>query len=135
MRKLILLAAIIFMGFYAEHANASSESEKSEESEYVKLDPLILPVIDEDGVYQVLSLVVFIEVDGITDADKVKAKKPKLKDAYIQDMYGALNESAAIRDGIIQVKIIKKRLNNITHDIMGDVNTEVLLQVVQQRPI
>ncbi len=136
MRKLILFSAIIFSFIAAPSVYASSSEEKSEgASEYVKIEPLILPVIDNDGVYQVLSLVVVIEVGGVNDAEKVKAKKPKLKDAYIQDMYGVLNESSAIRNGVVQVKIIKKRLNAITHKIMGDVETEVLLQVVQQLPI
>ncbi len=138
MRKLILFLAIISSFIFASVTNvyaSSSEEKSSGSSEYVKMEPLMLPVIDNDGVYQVLSLVVVIEVGGVSDAEKVKAKKPKLKDAYIQDMYGVLNESAAIRNGILQVKMIKNRLNNITHEIMGDVDTEVLLQVVQQRPI
>ena len=139
MRIMILLFTIMAVLFSVDGAYAEA-SKKPEEGnngamEYVKLDPLILPIIDEDGVYQVLSMVVVIEVGGVMDADKVKAKKPRLKDAYIQDMYGVLNEHAAIKNGVVQVSIIKKRLNNITHNIMGDVETEVLLQVVQQRPI
>ncbi len=137
MRKAILLLSLIAGIFaYADNAYAEKKEKSGKSStEYVKMDPLILPVIDSDGVYQVLSMVVVIEVGGVMDADKVKAKKPRLKDAYIQDMYGILNEHAAMKDGIIQVNIIKERLNNITDHIMGDVETEVLLQVVQQRPI
>lgn len=132
-----LVLAVVAGFFIAGNAYASSSEEKSEGSvEYVKLDPLVLPIIDQDGVYQVLSLAVVIEVGGVNDADKIKAKAPRLKDAYIQDMYGILNENAALKGGVVQVNIIKKRLNYITHEVMGDdVETEVLLQVVQQRPI
>lgn len=132
-----LFLAVIAGFFIVGDAYASSEEASEEGSvEYVKMDPLILPIIDQDGVYQVLSLVVVIEVDGVFNADKIKEKSPKLKDAYIQDMYGILNENAAMKGGVVQVNMIKKRLNKITDRIMGDdMETEVLLQVVQQRPI
>ena len=138
MRLLILLLATIFSLSIHSSAYAASEkkSEGSGSSEYVKLEPLILPIIDQDGIYQVLSMVVVIEVGGVNDAEKVKSKKPKLKDAYITDMYGVLNEHAAMKGGVIQVGVIKERLNKLTDDVMNhQVDTEVLLQVVQQRPI
>ena len=122
MHRVILLLAII-AGFFINgsvHAKAKEKSSDGGSTEYVKMDPLVLPIIDNDGLYQVLSLVVVIEVGGVMDADKVKAKKPRLKDAYIQDMYGILNKHAAMKDGIVQVHIIKERLNNITDYIMGD---------------
>ena len=136
---IIRLFLVVVAGFFivGNAYASSSEEEPSEGSvEYVKLDPLVLPIIDQDGVYQVLSLAVVIEVGGVSDAEKIKAKAPRLKDAYIQDMYGILNENAALKGGVVQVNIIKKRLNYITNEVMGDdVETEVLLQVVQQRPI
>lgn len=115
-------------------------SEKKDENvggkEFVKLDPLILPIIDEDGVQQVVNLVVTLEVDSLSDADKVKAMRPRLTDAYIEDMYGILHKHAALKGGIIQISMIKKRLNDITSHIMGDeIHANVLLQHVQQRPI
>ncbi|MGH1377289.1 MAG: hypothetical protein ACRBB3_00545 [Alphaproteobacteria bacterium] len=134
--KLIFTVLAVFSFIGATHAASPKEDSEGGSVEYVKLDPLILPVIDQDGVYQVLSLAVVIEVEGVSDADKVKAKKPRLKDAYIQDMYGILNENAALKGGVIQVNMIKNRLNSITDKVMGDkIDTEVLLQVVQQRPI
>ena len=104
-------------------------------SEYVKLAPLLLPIIDEDGIQQVVSMVVAIEVNG-GDADKIKKASPRLTDAYIQNMYGILNRHAALKDGIIQVNMIKARLNKVTTEVIGnEIEAEVLLQMVQQRPI
>ena len=105
-------------------------------SEFVELDPLILPIVDNDGVNQVVSLVIALEVADAESAAQVTHMAPKLKDAYIQDMYGVLNRHAALKGGVIQVRSIKKRLNKITGDILGeDVVQDVLLQVVQQRHI
>jgi flagellar FliL protein len=105
-------------------------------AEFVELDPLVLPIIDGTGVTQVVSLVIALEVEGKEKADEVKKLTPRLKDAYIQDMYGILNKHAAMKGGVVQVGAIKGRLTKITTDVLGeDMVDEVLLQVVQQRPI
>lgn len=119
----------------AEHAKKQAQDEKGK-SEFVELDVLILPIVDDNGVSQTVSMVVALEVSGAGDADKVKGMEPKLKDAFIQDMYGVLNRHAALKGGVIQVGMIKQRLNKISNDVMGTgVVDDVLLQVVQQRPI
>lgn len=136
MRSLLMVLFSLGLLLPIQAHAASDKKEDSNAKEFVKLAPLLLPIIDDDGVQQVVSMVVAIEVDGVFNADKVKAMRPKLTDAYIQEMYGALNKHAAFKGGIIQVVMIKDKLNKITHEVMGDdIDTEVLLQVVQQRPI
>lgn len=131
-------------GAEAAQAKEKAEAAKKEEgghggeslTQFVKLDPLILPIIDENGVTQVISLVVALEVESPEAAGKVELMSPRLKDAFIQDMYGALSEKSAMKAGVIQVAALKIRLNKITMDVMGkDTVHDVLLQVVQQRPI
>jgi len=115
----------------------AAKKENSEAFEFVELDPLILPIVDRNGVSQVVSLVVTLEVYDAASAKKAEKIMPKLKDAYIQDLYGAFNKHAALKGGVIQVSTLKKRLQKISHKVMGSdeyVNA-VLLQVVQQRPI
>ena len=138
MRRILLSMALIASFTTSTGAYASSPKEEPQagikRAEYVKMDPLILPIIDGDGVMQTLSLVIAIEVDGVFSADKVKAQIPRLKDAYIQDMYGNLNHHTALKNGVVQIGFIKDRLNKITDEIVGDkIDTNVLIQVVQQR--
>lgn len=105
-------------------------------AEYVELSPLILPIIDNNGVSQVISLVVVIEVGNKRDAETVIHNQPRLKDAYIQELYGVLNKHAALRGGVVQVDRVKEHLKDISNKVMGDdMITDVLLQVVQQRPM
>ena len=126
-----------------EHAEAEKGRSKKDDhgggysaAEFVELDPLILPIVDQNGVSQVVSLVIALEVPNSAAAAKVEHMEPKLKDAFIQDMYGVLNRHAALKGGVIQVSVIKKRLNRISTDIMGEeIIHDVLLQVVQQRPL
>lgn len=116
---------------------APAHEEKSAENAiFVQLDPLTLPILDESGANQIVSLVVMLEVSSEENADKVKKLTPRLKDAFIQDMYGVLNRKASTNDGVLQVGTIKKRLNDISDRVMGeDVVDDVLLQVVEQRPL
>ncbi len=105
------------------------------EAQFVKLDPLILPIIDNNGLTQVVSLVIAIEVSDEESKKTVEQLVPRLNDAFIQDLYGVLSDKSAIRSGVLQVGYIKDRLNKITVRVLGeDMGTDVLLQVVQQRP-
>ncbi|MCE7885930.1 MAG: flagellar basal body-associated FliL family protein [Alphaproteobacteria bacterium PRO2] len=132
-------------GEAAKEVAASHEKGKDEKkkggghgggTEFVELDPLILPIIDNSGVTQTVSLVIALEVEDKVKAEEVKKLTPRLKDAYIQDMYGVLNKHAALKGGVVQVSAVKSRLTKITTDVLGeDMVSDVLLQVVQQRPI
>jgi flagellar FliL protein len=103
---------------------------------FVELDPLVLPIVDNDGVSQVVSLVVVIEVPDEAAKKELEAVMPRLKDAFIQEMYGVLSKEAALKGGVLQVSYIKQRLNTISTDVLGaEKFSDVLLQVVQQRPI
>ena len=126
-------------GDAAAMQKAAEEAKKDQEAksklEFVEMDPLILPIVDNDGVTQVVSLVVAIVVSDAEKKEMVKKLSPLLKDAFIQDLYGELSHQAAMKDGVIQVGNIKERLNKIAIKVLGkDAINQVLLQVVQQRP-
>ncbi len=107
-----------------------------QQAQFIQMDPMVLPVIDENGIDQVVSLVISLEVPDAETAVEVKRMGPKLKDAYIQDMYGSLSREVAMQNGVVQVGYIKDRLNRTTAKVMGDKKiNDVLLQVVQQRPM
>jgi flagellar FliL protein len=121
---------------HAKEEKHAKNDAHAEHVEFVELDALILPIIDEEGVNQTVSMVIAIEVGNPEAAKKVESMAPRLKDAYIQELYGVLNKNAALKDGVIQVGMIKERLNTISTKVMGeDVVSDVLLQVVQQTPI
>ncbi len=104
--------------------------------EFVELDPLILPIIDQNGFSQTVSMIVAIEVRSTFHSQFVNSVQPKIKDAFIQEMYGYLNKETALNPGgAIKVKYLKERLNKVTLELLGpDIVNDVLLTVVQQRP-
>ena len=123
---------------FDEHADAGKDDGESNAAyyEYLELDPLILPIVDDTGVTQTISMVVALEMKGASAKTRAQDAVPKLKDAFIQDMYGALNKHAALKGGVVQVNMLKKRLNRVSKKVLGEDQVNgVLIQVVQQRPI
>lgn len=124
-----------------EGADTEKYAEKEEEKDtshhiFVELDVLTLPIVSDSGVTQTVSMVVAIEVASEKAATKVTEQAPRLRDAYIQKMYGLLYAKSALKSGVIQVAPIKEQLNEISHTVLGkDIVEDVLLQVVQQRPV
>lgn len=156
MKKIVLtVAALALLGgtaagayvFFMNPAEASEDSAKEEKTaktdaaadaavSFVQMSPLVLPIVDKNGVSQIVSLVISLEVKDELSAKEVEKYTPRLKDAYIQDMYGVLTRQAAMEGGVVQVGYIKNRLNMITAKVLGkDKVNDVLLQVVQQRPV
>lgn len=120
----------------AEKKAAKKAAQDAKNLRFVEMDPIILPIIDSEGVSQVVTLVISLEVIGEDNAEHALLMSPRLKDAYIQDMYGVLNRKASMEGGVIKVEDLKERLNRVSTRVLGESKiNDVLLQVVNQRPI
>lgn len=103
---------------------------------YVKMDPLVVPVMDREGISQTVSMLITLEVADEEGAKKIEDLKPRVKDAMIQNMYGMLYHASAMENGAVKISYIKERLNQAAVKVMGEgVVKDVLLQMVQQNPI
>jgi len=114
---------------------AEEEAAEGEVKEitYVEMMPIILPIIDRDGISQTISMVVSVQVPNEAKAEEVRQNMPRLADAYLSDMYGTLSKQASMEGGVIKVSMLKERLNSITKKVLGEgVADDVLLQVLQQ---
>ena len=106
--------------------------------QYIEMKPIMLPIIDSNGVNQVINLVIALEVENGALAQRAHDLQPKLTDAFIQDMYGALNMQAARHGGVLPLQSIKKRLLKVSNTILADDEHsvhDVLLQFIDQRRI
>lgn len=101
--------------------------------EYYDLMPMNIPVMTDQGLVQQVSVSVSLECKA-GKRDKIAAFKPKLMDAYLRELYGALGAGQAmIRNDIVDVEAVKLRLSAVTQRIVGpDMVSDVLLQSVQQ---
>lgn len=124
-----------------DEAAAKEQAEKDKAAAdaavaFVKMESLVLPIVGKDGVSQVINLSVTLEVKDELTAKEIEKVTPRLRDAYIQDMYGVLTQKSAMADGVVQVDFIKARLNKVTEKLLGpDKVKSVLLQTLQQRKV
>ena len=103
---------------------------------YVRFNPLQLPLIGDDGIDQVIDIIVALEVPDDAAADQVIAMAPRLNDAILRDLYGVLHTSRIMRGGVVNVNAIKLRIVDVAQGIMGDeLVTDALVQGVAQRPM
>ncbi|HRJ12943.1 MAG TPA: hypothetical protein PKW15_06855 [Alphaproteobacteria bacterium] len=115
--------------------HGETAAEDPNKPQYVKISPLILPLIGDNGVEQVVSLVIVLEVNTRDIATEVIGMSPKLNDAFITDLYGAIDRRDRMRNGLLDVAYIKERLNKLTQQIMGpDKVKGILVQGITQRP-
>ncbi len=103
---------------------------------YVRFNPLQLPLIGDDGIDQVIDIIVALEVPDDAAADQVIAMAPRLNDAILRDLYGVLHTNRIMRDGIVNVNAIKVRIVGVAQGIMGEeLVNDALVQGVAQRPM
>ncbi len=119
-------------------ASAKEAEAASGDVEYYEVPPLIVPVVGEKGAMQQVSLAISLEVPP-GKKDVVSAYGPRLVDAYISDLFGALGSGQVMmRGNMVDVTKIKTRLTSVTERVLGDKKENMkglLLQAVQQRPI
>lgn len=100
---------------------------------YVHITPMIMPVITDQGVEQLVTVIIDVEVKDFDTADMMHTKMPKIKDALMRALYGGLGQGT-LRDGkIADVKKIKAKATAALTDVVGDGIKEVLIQGISQR--
>lgn len=119
-------------------ASSGAEKEVGNSIEYYQVPPVIVPVVTEKGVTQQVSLSISLEVPP-GKRDKVSAYGPRLVDAYISDLFGALGSGQVLmRGNMVDVTALKTRLTSVTERVLGTEKENMkalLLQAVQQRQI
>lgn len=139
---LVLAAAISLTSLFAAPlALAEEEGTKTAQAEgggpndpiFVDLAPMVLPVIDGDRIRQVLQFTVTLQVPDEKAADHVRAIRPVLTDAYIQDLYGALDRRRVLDGKIVDVARLRDELAKVSASVLGEKGFKsVLIQRVSQ---
>lgn len=117
----------------AAQASDKSGDKKPAAVEYLDLHPLSVPVINEQGLVQHVSITISLECPtGKRDA--LQTFRPRLMDAYLRDLYGALGSGRIMMHGnVVDVEALKSRLAIVTERVVGkDLISDVLLQSVHQ---
>lgn len=131
----IFLCALLLLPVSARAADNAAETKpkSGKERDYVALRPISIPVINEQGLVQQVSIALSLECP-MGKREDVSGAEPRLMDAYLRELYGALGSGRVMmRGNVVDVDAIKTRLTAVTDRIVGPgLVSDVLLQSVQQ---
>lgn len=101
---------------------------------YLKLDPMIMPVLGKDNVQETVMMIVALQVAEQKNIAQVSHLIPKIKDAYMSALYGNLNKAAYRNGQFLDVNKLKSKLVLVTESFADKkVIQDVLIQGVSQR--
>lgn len=159
----MMIAATMFVAqpvYAAEHGAAKPKAEKKAEggehggdkkkkgkdkapydvtdgpsnSFYLKLDPMIMPVLGKDNVQETVSMIVALQISEQKNISQVSHLIPKIKDAYMSALYGNLNKAAYRSGQFLDINKLKSKLILVTGNFADKkVIQDVLIQGVSQR--
>lgn len=112
----------------------ASKSASEDAGFYIKMNPMILPVLGDKGVDELVSIVIALEVEDQSVMEKVNGKLPRLNDAYMRALYGVIDKSMYRNGHFIDITKVKAKLTYMTDMVLGHgVVRDVLIQGVNQR--
>lgn len=100
---------------------------------YVHIAPMVLPVISDEGVEQLVTLVIDLEVKDFNVADTVHSQMPRVRDALMRALYGGLGKGTLRNGKLVDVAKVKAKIQKAVTDVIGDGLRDVLIQGVAQR--
>ncbi|MFZ4761581.1 MAG: hypothetical protein ACOYK8_02040 [Alphaproteobacteria bacterium] len=155
MRKILLLTILFFAVSVVAQPLSSMKAQASEEKSdghgeekggHDKEDPnephyvhfqqrVIIPMFSGKNIVQVVALQLALEVNTSSQADKVRNMFPRLQNAYLETLYGNMDNSNIISDtGRVNLGFIKSQIAVASEKILGEgVLKDVLIQSVSQR--
>jgi hypothetical protein len=141
MKKVIAIFAICLLLLSAPvHASGGGDKEAPPpEFEYYQVPPVMLPVINEQGAVQQVSLAISLECP-FGKKGELALYGPRLVDAYISDLFAALGAGhVMVRGEVVDVATLKQRLTAVTEKVLGEEGKAnmrgLLIQAVQQHKI
>ncbi|WP_366656353.1 hypothetical protein [Fodinicurvata sp. EGI_FJ10296] len=103
---------------------------------FVEFEPIRIPVIANGQVTRLVTLQIMLQVDSNEVGDSLIDQAPRLNDAFLADMYGDLHEGRGVRNGVVNLDHVKRRLMAVSASVMGEnAVRDVLVQMIAERPL
>jgi hypothetical protein len=101
---------------------------------FVHVPPIVLPIIGDNGVEQLVNIVLIVQVKDVDVASDLHNNMPRVMDSLLRHLYGELGEGS-LRDGkLVSVVRVKHKAVSAVSEIIGAENIiDVLVQGVSQR--
>ncbi|KAA0597195.1 flagellar basal body-associated protein FliL [Azospirillum lipoferum] len=100
---------------------------------FVRLPPLVVPMIGPSRVEQFVTVVVAVEVH-LEKQPIVQANQPRLTDAFLTALYGGIADQSILSGALVNIPAVKTKLVEAAAKVVGkDAVYDVLVQAVTQR--
>ena len=101
---------------------------------YVHISPMVLPVINDSGVEQLVTIILDVQVKNFDSADDMHTNMPKVMDSLMRALYGGLGQGVLRNGKLVNVGKIKNKAITAVGEVIGAENIQdVLVQGVSQR--
>ncbi|MGB9153969.1 MAG: hypothetical protein WCD70_12890, partial [Alphaproteobacteria bacterium] len=100
---------------------------------YVHISPLVLPVIADDGVEQLVTIILDVQVKDFDTADDMHSNMPRVMDSLMRALYGGLGAGTLRQGKLANVNKVKTKAIEAVGEVVGsDKVIDVLVQGVSQ---
>lgn len=101
---------------------------------FVRMKPVVLPVISDKGAEQLVNIIINLETKDYETAMHLNNNKPRVNDAIIRALYGGLADGSMRNSHALDIMKIKKNVKDTMNQTFGEGSVlEVLIQAVEQR--
>jgi len=101
---------------------------------YIHMTPMVLPVINDNGVEQLITLILDVQVTNFDAADAMHSNMPRVEDALMRALYGGFGEGSLRNGKLVDVAKVKSKAVAAVGEVIGVENVrDVLIQSVSQR--
>ncbi|CAO3400095.1 hypothetical protein [Azospirillum palustre] len=126
----------VYQKYFIEHPDAPPkkvEPPPKPPTAFVRLPPLVVPMIGPTRVEQFVTVVVAVEV-LLEKQPMVQANQPRLTDAFLTALYGGVADKSILNGALVNIPAVKAKLVEAAGKVVGkDAVYDVLVQAVTQR--
>lgn len=107
---------------------------RSAEPVFLDMGQMQFPIMDGDRIVQTVNLTIVLEVANPQVRTRLNATMNRLRDALMADLWGAFDAGEVMRGSVVEVPLIKDRLQRLLDERLGRGHVvDVLISSVSQR--
>ncbi|ANC91055.1 hypothetical protein A6A40_03585 [Azospirillum humicireducens] len=138
---IVLLGGASFGGWFVYQKYFTEQPDQPKKVEpppkpptaFVRLPPLVVPMIGPSRVEQFVTVVVAVEV-VLEKQPLAQANQPRLTDAFLTALYGGIADQSILNGALVNIPAVKAKLIEAAGKVIGkDAVHDVLVQAVTQR--
>ncbi|MDR3424982.1 MAG: hypothetical protein P4M13_07910 [Alphaproteobacteria bacterium] len=101
---------------------------------YVHISPMVLPVINDAGVEQLVTILFDVQVKDFDATQQMNTNMPRVMDSLMRHLYGGLGEGVLRNGKLVNVNKVKQKAIDAVAEVIGKDNViDVLVQGIGQR--